>query len=235
MSDPVESVEIEDVLSSIRRLVSEEPKPRPAPAEEVAPTDRLVLTPAFRVGADDDVAEAEEVQHDADPETAREAYVAEVPEGLMETAEEVEAEAEAEVHLDAEDPFEAEVAVEDDVTPAAWEHNSFETRVAELEATVADTSEDWAPSGSEDEIDLQPIEPDLPVDEAPAEEAQEASMFSEDAPSEEAVLDEETLRELVSEIVREELQGNLGQRITRNVRKLVRVEINRVLASRDFD
>jgi hypothetical protein len=39
----------------------------------------------------------------------------------------------------------------------------------------------------------------------------------------------------VAEIVRKELQGDLGERITRNVRKLVRREIHRALASRDFD
>lgn len=50
-----------------------------------------------------------------------------------------------------------------------------------------------------------------------------------------AELDEEALRELVAEIVRQELQGVLGERITRNVRKLVRREIHRVLMSQDFD
>jgi hypothetical protein len=49
------------------------------------------------------------------------------------------------------------------------------------------------------------------------------------------VLDEEALRDLVAEIVREELMGTLGERITRNVRKLVRREINRALTSRNFD
>ncbi|MDA3858349.1 MAG: hypothetical protein PF480_08980 [Roseovarius sp.] len=50
-----------------------------------------------------------------------------------------------------------------------------------------------------------------------------------------AVLDEEALRDMVSEIVRQELQGALGERITRNVRKLVRREIHRALASQDMD
>jgi hypothetical protein len=49
------------------------------------------------------------------------------------------------------------------------------------------------------------------------------------------ILDEETLRNLVIEIVRQELQGTFGERITRNVRKLVRREIYRILASQDFD
>jgi len=48
-------------------------------------------------------------------------------------------------------------------------------------------------------------------------------------------VDEETLRALVADIVRQELQGALGERITRNVRKLVRREIYRVLASQEFD
>ncbi len=48
-------------------------------------------------------------------------------------------------------------------------------------------------------------------------------------------LDEETLRDLVAEIVREELQGALGEKITRNVRKLVRREIHRALASQEID
>jgi len=39
----------------------------------------------------------------------------------------------------------------------------------------------------------------------------------------------------VAEIVREELTGEFGDRITRNVRKLVRREINRVLSGRNDD
>jgi len=52
--------------------------------------------------------------------------------------------------------------------------------------------------------------------------------------TDESVMDEETLRELVADIVREELQGALGERITRNVRKLVRREIHRALAVQDL-
>ena len=40
---------------------------------------------------------------------------------------------------------------------------------------------------------------------------------------------------MVSEIVRQELQGTLGERITRNVRKLVRREIYRALAANELD
>lgn len=50
-----------------------------------------------------------------------------------------------------------------------------------------------------------------------------------------AVLDESALQEIVRQMIREELQGTLGERITRNVRKLVRAEINRALIARDLD
>ncbi len=56
-----------------------------------------------------------------------------------------------------------------------------------------------------------------------------------DAAEEGAVIDEDMLREMVSDIVRQELQGALGERITRNVRKLVRREIHRALAAHDLD
>jgi hypothetical protein len=50
-----------------------------------------------------------------------------------------------------------------------------------------------------------------------------------------AVLDEHALQEIVRQTLRAELQGELGERITRNVRKLVRAEINRALMARDLD
>ncbi|MDT0683297.1 hypothetical protein RM543_11410 [Roseicyclus sp. F158] len=48
-------------------------------------------------------------------------------------------------------------------------------------------------------------------------------------------LDEAALSELVTRIVHRELQGSLGERITRNVRKLVRSEVERALELRRFD
>ena len=40
---------------------------------------------------------------------------------------------------------------------------------------------------------------------------------------------------MIVEIIREELQGALGERITRSVRKLVRREISRVVATQDAE
>ncbi|MBY5972884.1 hypothetical protein KUV28_11025 [Ferrimonas balearica] len=61
-----------------------------------------------------------------------------------------------------------------------------------------------------------------------------ADPYQDDADDGSVTVDEEALRELVSEILRQELQGALGERITRNVRKLVRREIQRALQSKDY-
>lgn len=65
---------------------------------------------------------------------------------------------------------------------------------------------------------------------APAED--DIGLFGAD---EDAVIDMDMLRDLVAEVIREELQGPLGERITRNVRKLVRQEIARALEAQKFD
>ncbi|OJI93691.1 hypothetical protein LY10_02146 [Planktotalea frisia] len=65
-----------------------------------------------------------------------------------------------------------------------------------------------------------------------AENASETLLASGDVTG---VLDEDMLRDMVAEIVRQELQGPLGERITRNVRKLVRREIYRALAANELD
>ncbi len=63
-------------------------------------------------------------------------------------------------------------------------------------------------------------------------EARQPFTFPE---TEDGLLDEETLRDIIAEVVREELQGALGQRITRNVRKMVRREIRLALAAEEFE
>ncbi|MCJ8139438.1 hypothetical protein [Falsirhodobacter halotolerans] len=49
-----------------------------------------------------------------------------------------------------------------------------------------------------------------------------------------APIDEDVLHELVRDLLAEELQGPLGEKITRNIRKMVRAEIARELAMRDL-
>ncbi|WP_344846827.1 hypothetical protein [Celeribacter arenosi] len=59
--------------------------------------------------------------------------------------------------------------------------------------------------------------------------------FSDTGLEDDELMDEEALRDFVAQVIREELQGALGERITRNVRRLVRREVQRALALREFD
>ena len=261
MSDAMSSVEIEDVLSSIRRLVSEDLRPASRQAAAALVDDKLILTPALRVVA----------EQAADPVTKdqREITVAAVPVelrsplprlhlGAEPVIEEVVASLEQAVTaqgLDWEsetgDPAPQTVAFE--WTSGSWSEHRAEPIEAEIIAEAAEATPSWAqedpgepvaedPSQFEGMAEPAAAEPD-PVwaDEAEAEvvagliePAAEDAGPLDDADTE-MTYDEDVLRELVRDLIREELQGGLGERITRNVRKLVRAEIARALASREFD
>ncbi len=49
------------------------------------------------------------------------------------------------------------------------------------------------------------------------------------------ILDEEALRGVINDLVREELQGELGDRISRNLRKLIRRELAQMLQEQKRD
>ena len=82
---------------------------------------------------------------------------------------------------------------------------------------------------SEPRFVVPPVVPSQTSDASDASD-ETAGWYADDT-----ILDEEALRDLVSEIVRQELQGALGERITRNVRKLVRREIHRAMMGQDYD
>jgi hypothetical protein len=84
-----------------------------------------------------------------------------------------------------------------------------------------DTTDADQPMGLDDEDEIEDLG-----------EAHAPFTFPE---TEDGLLDEETLRDIIAEVVREELQGALGQRITRNVRKMVRREIRLALAAEDLE
>ena len=96
------------------------------------------------------------------------------------------------------------------------------------EVAAFDTDADF--DGDED-TESAPV----PVEPTPEPEAvpQAPPTVTEDAIME--VIDEDLLRPIVAELIRKELQGELGERITRNVRKLVRREILRALNSKEFE
>jgi hypothetical protein len=279
MSDPVTNVEIEDVLSSIRRLVSNAQSDRlnitvpPTQEDEEPGPGRLVLTPALRV--DDPLAETQAPTTEAAVLDAAEAEETE-PEVQSVWTDTVEPEAEAAFQNESEpEGIEAEEAQTDDAPDVPSE---LSAQAAEFEALVAGRDDQWEPDGASDDdyagdaaastlrwSETHEVEAELEEDEATPsadpdwDEADDlasdrhvqdwqdadaeavrptpagASEQGEGLVLDDAVLDEEALRDLVAEIVRQELQGALGERITRNVRKLVRREIHRALTSQDFD
>ncbi|MDK3020016.1 hypothetical protein [Pseudodonghicola flavimaris] len=126
---------------------------------------------------------------------------------------------------------------------------ALSAKIAALEAAIGRTRDQWEPDGdSSDAYAGTKVETIAWRDDpAPPRGERTASPDTLDAVTEttpdeaplmaeeDTILDEDSLRELVAEIVRQELQGALGERITRNVRKLVRREIHRVMAVQDLD
>lgn len=249
MSEPLSSHEIEDVLSSIRRLVSEELRPVPKAEPEVpvaaaavARDSKLLLTPALRVVSDsarpaapEVVAVPEAVAVASQPVPAPASMIPALDDddavwaapGEPDTdfiEEELPrvAEAEAPGHWSADSPPEVEWVLDEEEwvedEPAAF--TAHPRRPAMTEEPLARA---WA-ERAEAEVRAT-LEP--PTAAAPEEGP---GLFDQD----ERMIDEEMLRDLVREIIREELAGALGERITRNVRKLVRVEVNRAMTAREF-
>jgi len=327
MSDPVANVDIEDVLSSIRRLVSNEPEKDGGAPRETPEGERLVLTPSQRV--DDEDPARGDARAPADTATAgatgvTEAHPPEIglptgsgPDHAPDDAAEVdgdetrdetldeagdetrdeagaglsaEAEAEGEAALAAlslDWPEAADVARTDTEEPARPEAAAGHAardgsgpdalaaqRDPDLEGIAAmfarhgpTAPTTWEPDGDDEDAfaggvssgTLDWRDPgeaegrhapgkagqDHTADSVRRAESRVPGAGHEDgahreaentfAAEGEAVLDEAALRDLVAEIVREELMGTLGERITRNVRKLVRREIHRALNSQDFD
>lgn len=260
MSEPMSSTEIEDVLSSIRRLVSEDMRPLARPAGAAAPQagEKLILTPALRVVQEDDT-EAKAVfvaaprLHLADPVATAEPE----PSALGLVVSSVGAAVDAQP-----DEWEAEIG---DVQPeAAFSSEGWGLPAPDADAELSgdrDNGSDhfemtdaaevpsWAQQDGGEVADDEAapvmqgtIEPDRVW-----ADAAEASVIAElaDAPEQDEFLDEnldagmrfdeDVLRELVRDILREELAGKMGERITRNIRKLVRAEIARSLAAHEFD
>lgn len=137
------------------------------------------------------------------------------------------------------------------VSPMAWEDYGPEPTYddaddADGDEPINDDMENVATevSSASGMADDQLIEPSDETAGSSGPDAWQASEARDEAPGEaslwdddraDTVIDEEALRDMVSEIVRQELQGALGERITRNVRKLVRREIHRALSSHELD
>ncbi len=241
MSDAIKNLEIEDVLSSIRRLVSD------APAKGTQePSEKLVLTPALRVAVDASAETAEPGK--AWEEISLEDRIAELEAAVAKSGDDWEPDGSEVKHEVAEkiDPLTVGLAkmrgesIVAPIPPAPTATSvAVEGPAVESDAVVGDVA-------AADEATQEPVETIEGTAEAGPEIASETvdeggTPFDGEGDIEnllqdtDTVLDEDTLRDMIAEIVRQELQGALGERITRNVRKLVRREINRALVTRDFD
>lgn len=121
-----------------------------------------------------------------------------------------------------------------DAVPAVAEETETAAPVEEPESALA---EEEAPFAIPDDLETPLMAAAAGLGGAMADPAEEAEEDGLDlfASGDEAVIDMEMLRELIVQVLREELQGPLGERITRNVRKLVRQEIARALESSKFE
>ena len=213
MSDPVANVEVEDVLSSIRRLVSEDRRSSMKTATPVTlSAGRLVLTPALRIEdhQDEDVAAVEPTiqacsEFGAGPED-QDAMLVDRSENDGDSTSDVY---EPEYAEDVQDHYER---------PQEETHEVPEAPSMKSDDVGSD-SEAYNAEGDNAETVEVDVEP-------------QQAAFSQPA---DKLLDENALRDIVRETVREELQGALGERITRNVRKLVRREIHRALAAQELE
>lgn len=246
MSEAMSSVEIEDVLSSIRRLVSEDLRPGSRPVVPKKPDEKLILTPAFRV-----VAGPVET-----PKAAPLPLVTPLPRLHLGAAPVIEKlAATLERAVEAQD-IEWESEVGDPAPRVAemeWTDAGWAGVAAVAVSQPAPDPQELAAIPSWAQVDPEPLDvapsdvlPDSPIAEtddhwADRAEAEAVAELREDSAeayndqSPDVSFDEQVLRDLVRDMIREELQGGLGERITRNVRKLVRAEIARALAAQDLE
>lgn len=260
MSDPVEHAGVEDVLSSIRRLVSDESRLN---AEHGArrhharsPAPRLVLTPALRVMEDEEPApQAPEsaVLSTPDSETAEDAPWKDPRATLFQAAFASNGTPASNAAVNGHSVAEDADLSEDLESSNAAERNraaAVVQKIAEMEAASGAADQDiWEPDASTTapfadtpapqfiraSERVEPVAVTDPVHEMVEDDTTNAVLQQLSERDDAPVIDEEILRDMVVDIVRSELQGALGERVTRNVRKLVRREIQRALAAHNLD
>jgi hypothetical protein len=142
-----------------------------------------------------------------------------------------------------------DVKTDDDDAPVLQSDDAMAWEDASPEDAIASKLHEYDPdAGGSDENDvmlMDGIEVAMPFEPEQAQAETSVDHDHEHEPEETAsglddlddsqLIDEEALRDMVSEIVRQELQGALGERITRNVRKLVRREIHRALTAQELE
>ena len=249
MSEAMSSVEIEDVLSSIRRLVSEDLRPAAKAAAMPPPDEKLLLTQAYRVVADRGgpaAAPAPPRLHlgiePVEPDPAGDETLATLERAVEAQAIEWESEVGDPAPLVArmewtedgwapvEDPTPAVPAPPTASQTPSWAQTEDPVPDADVHAPAQDDSDPATPDDSwADRAEAEAVAALRGTD--PADPDPDPGTGS----GEEMEYDERILRDIVRDLIREELQGALGERITRNVRKLVRAEIARSIATQDLE
>jgi hypothetical protein len=252
MAGPVSTDEIEDFVSSVRRLVSVDARSRPISRD--LGQDRLVLTPAQRVtseisAGDDPLVLTARVEDEA-PDVA--ALQVEVDPPVAGGLDVVEAEWEEEIWTEADPPLaelalgaeEAEVLIDADPDQPGFETDPPAAEKVQGGSPWAEVGDDWL------DEDLELLAPGQappvatqPVGLAAEEQAKRPDvlklsaddMLTDGEGNPLTVLDEAALQQIIRQLIRDELKGVLGERITQSVRKLVRAEINRALAAHALD
>ena len=202
MADVAEDINIDDVLSSVRRLVSESVRPG---AETGGEKDALVLTPDHRVPAEGE-----------GPALVRPAHQP-LSKGTEDAARQPRPLPPKEPRVRPTAPLEKtpEGGIAHKPAPAAMPPVAQDIP-PELEQKVMEAVDAF--SKVIDGVDTHMASP-----------SPQAPAPYQSAPYELAGLQQDALRDLVIDLIRAELRGPLGEKITHNVRKLVRREIQRAL------
>lgn len=245
MTEAMSRRDIEDVLTSIKRLVSQDAQSRPA-SETVAPAaahaGKLVLTPALRVTP---AAES--------PEPAAPIAANDTPPDLTEPVADIApandtppvAEHAPDTPAPASYSLIRRISQAGTIPPLPAAPKPDMARTASESATLDAFSEEASESVMQNledsalEATLARLEAVLSGKPVPSAEAAPADAVSDTAETlstartdDEQIIDEGMLYQLVAHIVRQELQGELGEKITRNIRKLVRQEVAREMQLR---
>lgn len=247
MSDSVVNTGAQDVLSSVKRLVNEDTQEESEfifiPTASAPKPGRLVLTDALRISDEplipEKLAPLKLTPKDSAPTKAS---------GASKPSSEP-------MRLQPSDIVQGgqpkEDVMADEVAPKRDLAGSLSAKIEALEAAIARTEDQWEPDGESDddysgtktEAVNWPVENEGAQSKAADPESEPVATFIRDPAIAEGQsgknvalnLSEEELRELVAQIVREELQGALGERITRNLRKMVRREITRAVVGQSAE
>lgn len=290
MSEPLSSNDIEDVVSSVRRLVSPEARPRPVSRD--LGMDRLILTPSLRIVVEHQASGPAVIKLEALSKKARTSssrtktrmisapiLTVKGAEVLMPVQDQQEPLATSlgavaslsemalsaeEAELVSDDPV-AEVSKPEQVKtrrravsaksapakarakPKAVGARAAKAVKSAVEVAPTVTLHAAEPAAEAQPQDVAPVADAIlaPVEafpevadeilalEPPVVQPSAALTDAEGNPI--SLLDEDQLIQLLRRVIRDELQGALGEKITRNVRKLVRAELARALTAETLE